>query len=286
MIEQTTTDSAGLTTKTIQGCEFPTVGFGTFKLSGDQCRKAVSKALQTGYRHIDTARVYQNEEAVGSSIQDTKLDRRKIFLTSKVWRDDLSPADIHTEVEASLRALRTEYLDLVLIHWPNPDYPVKESIEAFQELKNAGKIHRYGVSNFTPTLFKEAAQYGEIFCNQVEYHPLLGQSRLLDVLRGYDSALIAYSPLAQGDVLGYPELHHIAEKHGKTSGQIALRWLIEQESVLAIPRSSNPRHIESNLDVFDFQLDDSDREKIAALPKDQRKINPDFAPQWENDHDA
>ncbi|MFO7725593.1 MAG: aldo/keto reductase [Oceanipulchritudo sp.] len=286
MTDQAIPRSSERLTKRIQGHEFPTLGFGTFKLSGDACRRAVTKALQTGYRHIDTARMYENEEMVGLGIRDSGLERREFFVTSKVWWEDLSPKAIRSEVEASLKALQTDYLDLVLIHWPNPEFSIQKAVETFQELKDSGKIHLYGVSNFTPSLFEEAARYGEIFCNQVEYHPFLGQQQLLEVLRRHDSALIAYSPLAQGDVIENLNLKEIGEKHGKSPGQVALRWLVEQDNVFAIPRSSKPEHIESNFDIFDFALDEADRQRIAALPKDRRQVNPGFAPAWENENQA
>jgi len=283
MTNQAPLQSNALFTKNIQGHDFPTLGFGTFELSGETCRKAVAKALEVGYRHIDTARMYENEKEVGLGMRDSGLDRKDFFVTSKVWWEDLSPETIRSEVDASLEALRTDYLDLVLIHWPNPDYSLRDTIVTLKELKDAGKIKLYGVSNFTPDLFHEAIGYGDIFANQVEYHPLLGQQRLLDLIRDLDRALIAYAPLAQGAAIGYPELEDIGKKHGKSSEQVALRWLIEQDNVLAIPRSSNPEHIESNFDIFDFELDEADRERIADLPKDQRQIDPDFAPDWEND---
>lgn len=283
MSKTTTPKTAECSSKRIQGRELPALGFGTFKLSGDECRRAVRNALETGYRHVDTARMYGNEEMVGLGMKDSGLAREDVFLTSKIWRDDLSPEAIRSGVDASLEALQTDYLDLVLIHWPNPDFPIGKAIEAFKELTEDGKIRHYGVSNFTPALFEEAAGYGEIFCNQVEYHPLLGQERLLEVLRHHDSALIAYSPLAQGEAIDFPELGKIAEKHGKNPEQVALRWLVEQENVFAIPRSAKPEHIESNFDIFDFELDESDRQTIAALPKDRRLVDPDFAPDWENE---
>lgn len=271
------------TTKSIRGHACPALGFGTYELAGTACRNAVSKALDTGYRHVDTARIYKNEEDVGAGIRAAGIDRADLFLTSKVWWEDLSADAIRAEVDASLKALRTDYLDLALIHWPNPAYPLQQAIETFRELEDDGKIRLYGVSNFPPSLFRAAIESGDIFANQVEYHPFLGQQPLLDAVRSNDSALIAYSPLAQGEAIGYPELEEIAGKHGKSSEQVALRWLIEQDNVLAIPRSSNPQHIESNFDIFDFSLDDSDRQQIADLPKDRRQVNPDFAPDWESD---
>lgn len=272
-----------LSTKAIKGTNVPALGFGTFELKGDTCRKAVIKALETGYRHIDTARMYENETEVGQAIQDSKLPRGDLFVTSKVWWEDLSPHGIREAVETSLKQLQTDYLDLALIHWPNPEFSLEESIKTFQALQDAGKIRHYGVSNFPAVLFHEAVGYGDIFCNQVEYHPLLKQDTVLTVVRDHGAALTAYAPLAQGEAIGYPELASIADKHGKSSEQVALRWLLEQKNVLAIPRSSKPEHIESNFDIFDFELDTEDREHIAELPKNKRQINPSFAPEWDDE---
>lgn len=270
-------------TKTIQGTTVPTLGFGTFELEGDTCYRAVLKALETGYRHIDTARVYRNEAEVGRAVQDSSVPRDDIFMTSKVWWEDLSPHGIRGAVETSLKNLQTDYLDLALIHWPNPKFSLKETIETLRALQGVGKIHHYGVSNFPSVEFHEATGYGEIFCNQVEYHPLLEQTTILETVKRHNAAVTAYSPLAQGEALGYTELETIAKKHGKHSEQIALRWLIEQENVLAIPRSSNPEHIEINFDVFDFELDAEDKRHIAQLPKDKRQISPSFAPKWDEE---
>lgn len=270
-------------TKEIKGTTVPTVGFGTFQLEGDTCRQAVLKALETGYRHIDTARVYGNEGEVGQAVRDSNIPREDIFITSKIWWEDLNPHGIRAAIEASLRELQTDYLDLMLIHWPNAEFSLEESIDTLQAFRDAGKIRHYGVSNFPSVEFHDAVGYGEIFCNQVEYHPLLKQDALMDIVQDYGAALTAYSPLAQGEAIGYPELETIADKHGKSSEQVALRWLIEQENVLAIPRSSKPEHIESNFDIFDFELDAADKDHIAKLPKDKRQINPSFAPEWDDE---
>ena len=267
----------------IKGTTVPTLGFGTFQLEGDTCRNAVIHALETGYRHIDTARVYENETEVGRAIEESSVPRDAIFLTSKVSRTDLSPNGIREAIEASLKALQTEYLDLVLIHWPNPASDLEACIETFQTFADARKIRRFGVSNFTSVQFHEAAGHGDIFCNQVEYHPLLKQDTVLESVRRHGAALTAYSPLAQGEAIGYAEVEDIADKHGKSSEQVALRWLIEQENVLAIPRSSHPEHILSNFDIFDFELDAEDKDRIAKLPKNKRKINPSFAPEWDEE---
>lgn len=272
-----------LSTKQIKGIDVPTLGFGTAELEGDTCRKAVLNSIETGYRHLDTARAYGNEAEVGAAVAASGISREEIFLTSKVKRDELSPHGIETSIDASLKALQTDYLDLVLIHWPNPESDLDACIQTFESFRHAGKIRRYGVSNFTAEQFREAVCYGDIFCNQVEYHPLLKQDTVLETVRQHGAALTAYSPLAQGEAIGYPELEAIADKHGKSSEQVALRWLIEQENVLAIPRSSSSEHIQSNFDIFDFRLDAEDRECIAELPKRKRQINPSFAPEWDKE---
>ncbi len=269
--------------KEIKGTSVPALGFGTFQLKGDTCRSAVTTALETGYRHLDTARMYNNEIEVGEAIRDFRIPREDIFVTTKVWWEDLSPHGIRSAVEGSLNALQTDYLDLVLIHWPNPETSLEESIETFRILQEAGKIQNYGVSNFPSALFEEACVYGDIFCNQVEYHPLLKQDKVLAAARRRKAALTAYSPLAQGEAIGYPDLEDIAKRHGKSSEQIALRWLIEQDNVLLIPRSSNPDHIHGNFDIFDFELDAEDKDQIAELPKNKRQINPSFAPEWDDE---
>ncbi|MDX1680330.1 MAG: aldo/keto reductase [Akkermansiaceae bacterium] len=271
-------------TKTIQGREVPSLGFGTYELEGEVCREAVECAIQTGYRHIDTARMYENEADVGRGIASSGIQREDLFVTSKVWWEHLEPEQIERETEESLKQLDFDYLDLMLIHWPNPEVSLEASIEALHQLRESGKIRHYGVSNFTPSLFKEACEYGEIFCNQVEYHPQLGQLAVLEAARQNGSAVTAYSPLGQGEEIGHEVLEEIGEKHGKSSAQVSLRWLIEQDVVLAIPRSSKREHIESNFDIFDFELDSHDKLRIGGLPKDQRQIDPDFAPDWENLH--
>lgn len=266
--------------KTIQGVDVPALGFGTYELKGDTCRHAVETALDIGYRHIDTARAYENEAEVGAAIAGSSLDRNDLFITSKVWMGDVSPSDLKRAAHASVQSLQCDYLDLYLIHWPNPDIPLEASLKAMQELQDDGLLRHFGVSNFTPGWLKRALDCANIFCNQVEYHPLLSQDKLLRMCRENDVLLTAYSPLGQGEAIGRDTLEAIAEKHGKSSTQVAIRWLVEQDHVAAIPRSSKPDHIADNFNVFDFELDDEDREQIATLPKDKRQIDPSFAPDW------
>lgn len=270
--------------KSIQGREVPSLGLGTYELQGQTCVDAVKCAIETGYRHLDTARMYENEAEVGRGIAESEVPRDELFVTSKIWWEHLEPEAIRREVDESLRQLQLECLDLMLIHWPNPELSHRDAIKTLHALREEGKIRHYGVSNFTPTQFGEAAECGEIFCNQVEYHPQLGQRELLEAAHQNGSALTAYSPLGQGEEIGHPVLEDIADKHGKSSGQVALRWLIEQDHVLAIPRSSKREHIEANFDIFDFELDHEDQLRIAGMPKNKRQIDPDFAPDWENFH--
>ena len=268
--------------KEIQGETIPSVGFGTYELEGLTCLKAVVHAIETGYRHLDTARAYGNEVDVGQGIKESGIDRGDLFLTSKIWHDALRFDDIREQFEESLELLDTDYLDLVLVHWPNPEVPLEETLEALGNLQQTDRLRHFGVSNFPPSLFQKVIEVGGVFCNQVEYHPLLGQDEILRIARENDVLVTAYSPLAQGEAVGHPDLEEIAHKHGKSSEQVAIRWLIQQDHVATIPRSSNPEHIRSNFDVFDFELDESDLRFIDSLPKDRRQIDPAFAPDWES----
>ncbi|MCC5847996.1 MAG: aldo/keto reductase [Verrucomicrobia bacterium] len=270
-----------LFTKTFQSVKVPALGFGTFQLKGDICRQAVTEALEIGYRHVDTARMYQNETEVGRGILESSVDRSDIFITSKIGREHLDAEGVLREAQNSLAELQTDYLDLLLIHWPNPAFPLSTTLETMRKLKEKGMVRHLGVSNFPSALLKEAVELAPIFCNQVEYHPLLGQEALLAVAGEHDLMFTAYSPLAQGEVVKHPVLEAIGANHGKSGNQVGLRWLLEQPQVVAIPRSSKPEHIRQNFEVFDFALSEDDKEKIAKLPKEFRQINPGFAPKWD-----
>lgn len=276
------TQTQPITTKRIQGHAIPAIGLGTYELRGDTCRKAVSKALDVGYRHIDTARIYENEREVGSALRHSNVDREKLFITSKVWREKLAPEQVREEVEKSLIELQTDYLDLALIHWPSDKIPLEASLNAVQELQDEQKILHFGVSNFPPNLFRQALDCAEIFCNQIEYHPMLDQTSVLDIASDRDVAVTAYSPLAQGSAVEHDVVKGIAERHGREPNQVVLRWLFEQTNVIAIPRSSNPKHIESNIDIFDFNLHEADHAQLAGLLKNRRLVDPEFAPDWDN----
>lgn len=276
-----TGEEAGLRKKRFQEEEIPSIGLGTYELQGQACEKAIAEALNAGYRHFDTAPVYENLPRVGNALKAAQQDRDSFFLTSKVWHDSLEPKKVIQSLEDSLRHLQTDYLDLALIHWPNPQIALEDTLEAFAEARNRELIRFIGVSNFPSALLKRALEWGPIFCNQVEYHPFLDQTAVLQVAESNDVVLTAYSPLAQGGVLDDEVLNRIGKKHGKNAGQIALRWLIEQSPVIAIPRSANPEHIRGNCDIFDFALDEEDRKHIDSLPKNRRQIDPEFAPPWD-----
>jgi diketogulonate reductase-like aldo/keto reductase len=264
----------------LDGDKFPALGFGTYELSGVTCRHAVRTALDAGYRHIDTARMYDNEGDVGGAITESGLDREAIFLTTKIWREDLSPDAIRAEVDSSLMLLDTDYVDLLLVHWPNPDHPLHETLGCMMEMQEAGRTRHVGVSNFTPSLLEEALEIAPICCNQVEYHPLLDQSPLLEVVRKRNLVLTAYSPLAQGNVLGEEAVARIARRHDRSPAQIVLRWHVQQPGVAAIPRSGNDDHIRKNLEVFDFELSEEEMATLSGMARGERQVDPAWAPTW------
>ena len=269
--------------KTIQGVSVPEIGLGTYRLHGKQCENAVRTALDVGYRHIDTAQMYQNEMEVGEAIKNSPVDREDVFLTTKLWLNNLEYEDVLRTTEESLDKLKTPYVDLLLIHWPSDQYNLQRTLEAMLLLRDQGKVSNVGVSNFTMKWLQEANEEvrAPIFCNQVEYHPFLGQFDLLDYAIEHDIMVTAYSPLAQGEVENNDELRQIAEKYNKSAAQIALRWLIEQEQVVAIPKASSKEHLQANIDIFDFELSDEDFDTIDEMDKSKRLISPDFAPTWD-----
>jgi 2,5-diketo-D-gluconate reductase B len=268
-------------TLTVQGVEIPKLGFGTWQITGRDCEVAVRDALELGYRHIDTARMYGNEAQVGQGLHDSGLNRDEVFITTKVWHSELDATGVHGALEQSLRDLRTEYVDLLLIHWPNRDVPLAETLGAMNEARADGRAKHLGVANFPTALLREALELTGVICDQVEYHPYLGQSAVLRLARERDLMVTAYSPLARGAVLRDPVIREIADAHGKSPGQVVLRWLLDQPNVAAIPKASSHDHRVSNLDVFDFELSDEERGAIAGLERGGRTIDPSFGPDWD-----
>jgi 2,5-diketo-D-gluconate reductase B len=259
---------------TVQGTEIPRIGLGTWQLIGRSATEGVRDALEIGYRHIDTARAYGNESEVGAGIAASGVDRGEIFLTTKIGSSDAEPARFKRAAEESLRALGTDYVDLLLLHWPSRSVPLEHTLQALQELREQQKIRHGGVSNFPARMLERALEIAPLLANQVEYHPFLSQDALLELVAQRDLTLTAYSPLARGAVARDPTLDEIGAEHGKSAGQIALRWLIEQPHVTAVPKASSHERRVENLDVFDFELTDHDRERIVALAKDDRRIGP------------
>jgi 2,5-diketo-D-gluconate reductase B len=268
---------------TAQGLNMPQLGLGTWPMTGEECTRAVRQALELGYRHIDTAPAYENEAAVGEALRLSDVPRDSIHLTTKVWWDKLQPAAMRQSLEDSLRALGTEQVDLFLIHWPAKDWDLRRSIETLVALRDEGKARCIGVANFPLGLLRQVVDDlgAPLSAIQVEYHVMLDQQCLLDYARSKGLALTAYTPLARGLAADQASIRQIAEKHGVLPSQVALKWLLEQEGVAAIPKASSIANQQSNLDALKVQLDDEDRALIAALPKDTRVVSPDFAPEWD-----
>jgi 2,5-diketo-D-gluconate reductase B len=270
------------TVLTVQGTDIPRLGYGTWQVTGRDATDGVRDALEIGYRHIDTARAYGNEAEVGEGLEASGVDRGDIFLTTKIWLDEYEPAQLKAAAEDSLRRLRTDCVDLLLLHWPSDEVPMERSLQAMRELQEQGRIRHAGVSNFPAGMLARALEITPLLADQVEYHPFLSQERLLPLVQERDLTLTAYSPLAHGKVVGHPELTAIGEAHGKSAGQVALRWLLDQPNVTTLPKASSHERRVENFEVFDFQLTDADRERIAALPKDVRTANPSWAPDWDD----
>jgi 2,5-diketo-D-gluconate reductase B len=264
----------------LQGEKIPALGFGTWQLKGEDCVEGVKTALKNGYRHIDTAQVYGNEEKVGQGIQESGVDREEIWLTTKVWRDNLNSKDLKNSVDESLEKLGTEYVDLLLIHWPFEEMDLEAVLQEMNELVDEGKVQNIGVSNFTPEQMEEARKHSEkpILTNQVEYHPFLDQSEILEKCQKNGMMLTAYSPLARGDVIGDETLEEIGDKYGKSEVQVSLQWLIQQDNVAAIPKATSEEHIRQNLEIFDFELTEEEMKTISELARNDRKVDPDFGP--------
>ena len=230
-----------------------------------------------GYNHIDTAQIYENESQVGKGIVESDRDRDDFFLASKVWIDQLSEIDVINSTEESLEKLQTEYVDLMYIHWPAGEYSPEETFKGFNELKEQGLIKNIGVSNFTVEQMKEAQKHADIFANQVEMHPLLPQEELLQACKEEGIELVAYSPLARGEVFNVQEIQEVAEKHGVSEAQVSLAW-IREKGATPIPKASSEDHIRDNLDSLEVELDDEDISKIDSINREERKVDPDFGP--------
>ena len=266
-----------------QGLNMPKLGLGTWPMLGEECTRAVEQALALGYRHIDTAAAYNNEDAVGQALVNSPTPREQIHVTTKVWWDQLHPDAMRHSMERSLKALRSDYVDLFMIHWPTTDWDLPKTIETLVSFKEQGLARNIGVANFPlPLLRKVVEELGApLSAIQVEYHVLLGQNALLDYARQHDLALTAYTPLARNKVSDIPVIQQIAAKHGVLPTQVALKWLLDQPNVAAIPKASSEANQLANLAALQVHLDDDDRALIAGLSKRERQVSPDFAPVWD-----
>jgi diketogulonate reductase-like aldo/keto reductase len=280
-------ERAAMATATLveaNGAKIPAIGLGTFKLTGDAATQAVTAALGAGYRHIDTADMYGNEEAVGLGLRDGGVKRDDIFVTTKVWHDNLEGGKLLRSAEGSLKKLGLEQVDLLLIHWPSPQGRVEDWIRDLCLAKTRGLARHIGVSNFTVDLLDRAVACATepLVANQCEYHPYLDQKAVLAACRRHGIAFTSYCPLGRGSVSDEPLLQQIARAKGKTASQIVLRWHVQQPGIVAIPKSGTPKHIAENIDVFDFTLSDAEMAQISELKRSGgRVVDPAFAPHWD-----
>lgn len=265
--------------------EVPALGLGTFELTGPAGEDAVARAIDIGYRHIDTAVRYGNEAEIGRAIRRSGIPRSDFFLTTKVPFARLAPDEIGRCVAESLDRLQTDRVELLLLHWPPRDQPLDGLLDALAHARDCGRARLIGVSNFTTRLLGDALARQDVgvAVNQVEYHPFLRQDALLASMRTAGMLLVAYLPLAQGAVFRSSLLQDIGRRHGKSAGQVALRWLVQQPGVAAIPRSSKPENMRANFDIFDFELSAEEMSGIQGLARGLRLINPPFAPTWDPD---
>jgi len=268
----------------IAGTHMPALGFGTWELRGRRCTELVRHALALGYRHIDTAPAYDNEAQVGEALADAGVPRGEVFLATKIWMDELHAAGVERSLSRSLERLRTDYLDLLLIHWPNDEVPLEETLQAMQAARTQGLVRAIGVCNFTVPLLQQAVEAlgAPLACNQVEYHPFLSQRPVLEFLRARRMALVAYCPLARGKAARHPVIEDIGKRHARSAAQVTLRWLLDQEGVAAIPKSSDRERCRENLEVFDFELSEVERRALDALGGGTRLIDPSWAPRWDS----
>src|SRR6202795_3017911 len=266
-----------------QGISLPRLGLGTFRMQGDVCRAAVESALALGYRHIDTAEMYGNEDPIGVALAASGVARRDLHVTTKVWNENLAPDAIRRSFDASLKKLKLDHVDLYLVHWPAKNMNLPAMFETLMKLKQEGRTRAIGVANFNIALLKTVVEQvkAPIACNQIEYHVMLDQTPVRKYMRAKSIPLVAYCPLAQGRAASDETLMAIGRKHGASAAQVALKWLLDQDGVAAIPKASRAESQRANLDAQNVGLDDEDMKAIAALPKNQRCVNPGFAPAWD-----
>ena len=265
------------------GARIPAIGLGTWELRGRTCARLVEQALRLGYRHIDTAQIYDNERDVGDGLRASGVKRDEVFVTTKIWTSHFAPNDLERSAKESLARLRLTEVDLLLLHWPNPQVPLRETLGALARVKQLGLSRHIGVSNFTVALIEEAvaACPEPLVCDQVEYHPYLDQAKVKDACVRHGMAFVAYSPIAKGRVKNDRALARIGDRYRKSAAQICLRWLVQQNAS-AIPRTSRLERLSENIDIFDFELSEQDMDEIAAMGRAAGRLtNYGFAPKWD-----
>lgn len=272
-------------TVSANGANIPALGFGTFRMPDEDVARVLPEALKLGFRHVDTAQIYKNEAAVGDVLSKSGIPRADIFLTTKVWVDRVGHDAFIASVDESLAKLKTDYVDLLLLHWPQSEMPLADRMGALNALKKAGKVRNIGVSNFSTALIAEAVKLSDapLATNQVEYHPYLDQTKVLDEVRKHGMSLTSYYLMANGAVPGDPVLKDIGSRHGKTAAQVALRWAIQQKDVIALSKTATVARLPENFDVFDFALSEDEMAAIHKLAKPTgRIVNPGhLAPEWD-----
>ncbi|RZN31274.1 aldo/keto reductase [Bradyrhizobium sp. Leo121] len=265
------------------GARIPAIGLGTWELRGRTCARIVEQALRLGYRHIDTAQMYDNEREVGEGLRASGVRRDDVFITTKVWTTHFRPNDLERSAKESLARLRLTEIDLLLLHWPNPQVPLAETMGALAHAKQLGLARHIGVSNFTVALIEEAvaACAEPLVCDQVEYHPYLDQAKVKAACARHGMALVAYSPIAKGRIRNERALARIGDRYRKTAAQVCLRWLVQQ-NVAAIPRTSKLERLSENINVFDFELSEDDMSLISVMGGASGRITDfGFAPKWD-----
>jgi 2,5-diketo-D-gluconate reductase B len=267
------------------GAEIPALGFGTYGMTDEQLLKILPAAISAGFYHIDTAQLYQNESGVGEAWRGSGVARNQLFITTKVWVANFRPESFVPSVNDSLRRLRTDYIDLLLLHWPSEEVPLKAQIDSLNTLVDQGKTRYIGVSNYNTALLESAARASRypLVTHQFEYHPFLNQRRVIHTTRGLGMTITAYCPMAIGRVFTEPVLLDIAKQHRRSVAQVVLRWVIQQPGMIALSRTTNPSRLAENVGVFDFELHASDMERIHALAQpNSRIVNPaGLAPRWD-----
>ena len=265
-----------------KGFQIPIIGLGTWTLRGRDCARLVEQAIRIGYRHIDTAQMYDNERAVGEGVRASGL-RSEVMVTTKIQPTLLTPRDLERSVKESLAQLRLDVIDLLLIHWPNPRVPLIETLGAMAKMKREGYARAIGVSNFTVALLDLANKVSSepLVCNQVECHPYLDQDKVIAACRKHGMAMVAYSPIARGEAKGDELLARIGQAHKKTAAQVCLRWLTQQ-GIVVIPRTSKIERLAENLAILDFDLSDAEMKEIARLARPGgRIVDWTWSPKWD-----